>query len=190
MARRRKKLSSTIFWFLLLLALATFIWQKSDIITASTLNRSIKLASNSVQVYFSPEGGCEQAVIRTINSAKKTIDVAIYSFTSRKIAQSLVAAKKRGVRIRIIMDKDQNRSKYSKKRYLQKYRIPIATNRGEGLMHHKFAVIDTQIVITGSYNWTVSANMYNHENLLIIKSPELAKIYEKEFTKMWRHYYH
>jgi len=190
LARRRKKLSSTIFWFLLLLALATLIWQKSDIITASTLNRSIKLTPNSVQVYFSPEGGCEQAVIRTINSAKKTIDVAIYSFTSRKIAQSLVAAKKRGVRIRIIMDKDQNRSKYSKKRYLQKYRIPIATNRGEGLMHHKFAVIDTQIVITGSYNWTVSANMYNHENLLIIKSPELAKIYEKEFTKMWRHYYH
>lgn len=101
-----------------------------------------------------------------------------------------MAAKKRGVRIRIIMDKDQNRSKYSKKRYLQKYRIPIATNRGEGLMHHKFAVIDTQVVITGSYNWTVSANIYNHENLLIIKSPELAKIYEKEFTKMWRHYYH
>ena len=72
------------------------------------------LAHADTKVYFSPNGGCQEAVLSEISNAKKSIDIAMYSFTSREIAQALVEAQKRQVKIRIVLDKAQRNETYSK----------------------------------------------------------------------------
>lgn len=138
-----------------------------------------------VKVYFSPEGGCQEAVVTEINNARKSIDVGMYSFTSRQIAQALIDAKNRNIKIRIVLDKGQKKERYSKARYLITNGIDVKFHLASGLMHNKFAVIDGQEVLTGSFNWTASANMRNEENLLVITDKEISAKYEQRFDYLW-----
>jgi phosphatidylserine/phosphatidylglycerophosphate/cardiolipin synthase-like enzyme len=137
------------------------------------------------QVYFSPNGGCQGAVITEINKAQKSIDVAIYSFTSREIAQALVEAESRHIKVRIVLDKAQKNERYSKSRYLISKGLDVKYHSGPGLMHNKFAVIDGQVLLTGSFNWTASAEERNDENLLIILDKELSEKYADRFKRLW-----
>ena len=148
--------------------------------------------ATDIKVFFSPNGGCLDAVIYEIDNAKKSIDAAVYAFTSRPIAQALIRAKERGVKVRVVVDeKTALKGKFSKYKFLLKkgIRVKLVSGRErvgiKGLMHNKFAIIDGKTVITGSFNWTASADYLNYENLLIIKSPELARIYECEFEKLY-----
>ncbi len=132
-----------------------------------------------IEVYFSPNGGCADRIIELIDSAKNFIDVAMFSFTSRELAKSLVRAHDRGVKVRVLLDKHQATERFSKGRYLAKRGILVVYDRMPGLMHNKFCVIDNRIVITGSYNWTASAEKKNQENLVIIHDSNIARIFEK-----------
>ena len=105
----------------------------------------------------------------------------MYSFTSREIAQALVKAKKRQVNITVILDNGQMKDSYSKSRYLISKGLTVKFHMGQGILHDKFAVIDERVVLTGSYNWSASANKKNAENLLIIRDKKLAKEFTKEF---------
>jgi len=138
-----------------------------------------------VEVYFSPSGGCQQAVVETVNKAASEIDVAIYIFTNPDIAEALVAAKDRGVKVRVLLDGDNVDMDYSKAESLVDNGISVRHETGAGLMHNKFAVVDDSIVLTGSFNWTRSAEGANDENLLKIVSPELAAQYAEEFSELW-----
>ena len=138
------------------------------------------------QVYFSPNGGCQDAIIKEISKATKTIDIAMYYLTSREIAQELVKAKDRNVKVRIVLDKDQETSKYSKSRYLIKRGFDVKYDTGPGLMHNKFAIIDNKVLITGSFNWTPTADQKNEENLLIMTDKELIKKYAERFEYLWK----
>ncbi len=137
------------------------------------------------QVYFSPNGGCQEAVVSEINKAQKSIDIAMYSLTSRDIAQALVEAKERHVKIRIVLDKAQKNERYSKSRYLISKGLDVKYDLGPGLMHNKFAVIDGQEVLTGSFNWTASADKRNEENLLVITDKELSGKYSERYERIW-----
>jgi len=137
-----------------------------------------------VSVYFSPKGGCEQAIMQAINDAKKNILIAMYQFSDYDIITAVKEAKKRGVDIEIIVDGDAVQNFRELMEELISAGIPVKFTFGKGIMHNKFAVIDTKIVITGSYNWTKNAREDNFENLLVIKSPEIALIYAKEFAKI------
>ena len=149
--------------------------------------------AGDVVVFFSPKGGCTDAVIYQLDRAKKSIDVAMYAFTSRPIAKALVRAYRRGVKVRVILDrKFALGSRYSKHNYLMKRGIPVKLvspppgMRGRvGLMHHKFAVVDGRVLLTGSFNWTASAEKLNYENLLVFESEKIAAIYEGEFERIW-----
>ncbi len=147
-----------------------------------------KVQYDSLQVYFSPQGGCQQAIIEALDGTQKTLDIAMFAFTSREIAEAVVRAHSRGVTVRVVMDESQSANKYSKKIYFQKKGIPLRLSRGigRGIMHDKFAVIDGNLVITGSFNWTASAEENNYENLLVIRSPLLVMKYSEEFEKIWR----
>lgn len=147
--------------------------------------QSIKFQDTDVKVYFSPNGGCRKAIITEIDNAHKSIIVAMYYFTNREIAQSIIRAKNRGVSIKILLDESQTKEKFSKYRFLIKNGIRVQIDRRTGLMHNKFAVIDDLVLITGSYNWTSSAEHKNRENLLIIKNEKLAQRYIWEFNKLW-----
>ena len=144
------------------------------------------IAFADTQVYFSPNGGCQNAVIAEIGKAQKTIDIAMYYLTSREIAQELVNAKDRNVKVRIVLDKSQETQTYSKSRYLIKRGFEVKYHTGHGLMHNKFSIIDGKVLITGSFNWTPTANEKNEENLLIMTDKDLIADYEKRFEYLWK----
>lgn len=145
-----------------------------------------RTVKGSVEPYFSADQGIEWVVEREIDNAAKRIDVAVYTFTSRPLAQALVDACERGVRVRVLLDPAQAAGKYSKANYLANYGVDVRTEKGAGLMHHKFALIDDSILITGSFNWTASAEAENDENILLLKGfPATCKSYSREFERIW-----
>lgn len=137
------------------------------------------------RVYFSPDGGCQDVIISEIGRAGKSIDIAMYTFTSREIAEELVRAKDRGVRVRVVLDKGQETQTYSKSRYLIKRGFDVKYHAGSGIMHNKFAIIDGAVLITGSFNWTPTADRKNEENLLLITDPGIIKKYQERFEYLW-----
>jgi len=142
-------------------------------------------AHAQTKVYFSPNGGCQDAVVQEISKAHHSIDVAMYSLTSREIAQALLGAQERHVKIKISLDAAQINDHFSKSRYLISKGLEVKFHMGPGLMHNKFAVIDDSVVITGSFNWTITADKKNAENLLIISDRALARKYSKQFKHLW-----
>ena len=142
----------------------------------------------SIDVYFSRVNDPEAAIIEELDKARKTIDIAMYYFTDRNLANAVIDAHNRGVRVRVYLDKDQKEAKYSKSRYLTKYGIPIRYSSNPYIMHHKFCVIDNTAVVTGSYNWTASAGKRNNENLLVIHDAEIAQEYSAEYNRLWNNH--
>ena len=134
-----------------------------------------------IAVHFSPKGGCTEAIIAEIDAAKSTILVQAYSFTSARIADALVEAHKRGVDIRIILDKSQRGEKYTSADFVLHAGIPVWIDAKHNIAHNKIMVIDGATIITGSFNFTKNAEEDNAENLLVIRSPELAV----QYTANW-----
>jgi len=129
------------------------------------------------EVYFSPEGGATQAVVRELGRAKERVRVQAYSFTSPPIASALVEASRRGVSVEVILDKSQRSEKYTSADFLARAKVPTFIDTAHAIAHNKVIVIDRETVITGSFNFTRAAESRNAENLLILRSPELAKRY-------------
>lgn len=136
----------------------------------------------SWQVYFSPNGGCTDAIIRTLNGAKTSVLVQAYSFTSAPIAKALLNAQKRGVGIKVILDDSNVTAKYSAADFLRNSGIPTWIDSKHAIAHNKIMIIDGATVITGSFNFTKAAEQRNAENLLILKDRALAARY----TKNWQ----
>jgi phosphatidylserine/phosphatidylglycerophosphate/cardiolipin synthase-like enzyme len=135
-----------------------------------------------IEVCFSPRGGCTEAVVKEIDNAQKAILVQAYSFTSVPIAKALVEAHKRGVDIHVILDRSQRTEKYSSADFLHNMGIPVFIDAQHAIAHNKVMVIDDGTLLTGSFNFTKAAEESNAENLLVIRSPELAAIY----TDNWK----
>lgn len=156
----------------------------ASLVTCTTKERTVE---GSVQSHFSSQDGIEWVVAREIYAAGKRIDAAIYTFTSRPLAQALVDAHKRAVRVRVLLDPSNASGEYSKAAYLINNGVDVRVERGVGLMHHKFALVDDSIIITGSFNWTASAETDNDENvLLLIGFPATYRAYSREFERIWR----
>lgn len=134
-------------------------------------------------VRYSPHGGSAAAGIGVLNKAEKTIRVAIYGLTHSGLVNALVAAKQRGVDVAVKADKVQSAGKSQKAAIakLEQAGIPVEVSTESRLLHHKFAVVDGRWVITGSFNWTISAENRNRENLVILDCPDLAR----SFTAEW-----
>lgn len=135
-----------------------------------------------IQVYFSPHGGGQDAIVKAIGAAKSSILVQAYSFTSEPIAKALLEAKKRGVAIAAILDKSQRTEKYSGATFLKNEGIPVMIDEAHAIAHNKVMVIDAETVITGSFNFTRAAEEKNAENVLIVKDKGLAKVYSANWA--------
>jgi len=137
-------------------------------------------------VCFTPGGACTSSIIHTIDKAKKTIDVQAYSFTSAPIVKALIQAKKRGVQVFVLLDKSNVSSKYSVVNTLQNNHIPFLIDYKPAIAHNKVMIMDAAtkdaVLITGSFNYTSSAQKRNAENVLIIDSQSLAADYLTNFN--------
>jgi len=139
------------------------------------------------QIYFSPHGGCTEAIIRELNKAQSTILVQAYSFTSAPIAKALLNAHKRGVKVEVILDKSQRTQKYSSATFLFNAGIPVKIDAKHAIAHNKIMIIDGETVVTGSFNFTKAAEENNAENLLIIRDKKLAERYIKNWREHAQH---
>ena len=142
---------------------------------------------DQLQVYFSPKGGCTQAILEEIRGAKQFILVQAYSFTSAPIAGALVEAFRNGVRVEAVLDKSNKSANYSEATFLKNARVPTWIDGKHAIAHNKIIIIDGSTVITGSFNFTKAGEESNAENLLIIHSPELAARYIANFQEHKAH---
>lgn len=149
---------------------------------------SIASTPESMDVCFTPGQSCLPKVIKYIDTAKTSILLLGYSFTSKPITQALIQAKKRGVNVRIVLDHSQQYQKYSKEviQVLLNNQMDVRFDHTVKIAHNKVLVIDNLQTITGSYNWTHSAEFKNAENLVFIKSQEVAKKYAVYFEGRWK----
>lgn len=138
-------------------------------------------------VYFSPHGGCIEAIVSEINKAKSEILVQAYSFTSKKIASALADAQARGVNVQIILDKSQRSARGSLAVFELRSGVRVYIDRLHAVAHNKVMIIDGSTVITGSFNFTRTAEMKNAENLLVVKSSELAQLYRSNWNEHRKH---
>ncbi len=157
--------------------LAFFIIVLSITISISTLAKT--------EVYFSLSDNPQKEIIENINQAEAFINIAMYIFTDREIALPLVKAQERGVKVRLYLDQDQVDYQYSQSRFLVQRGIKTRISSNNYIMHHKFAIIDNRLLLTGSYNWTFSANNRNDENLMVIDDPDLIEIFQNQFVNLW-----
>lgn len=129
------------------------------------------------EVYFSPHGGCTDAIILELDKAKSTVLVQAYTFTSAPIAKALLNSHKRGLKVEVILDKSQRTQKYSAATFLSNVGIPVKIDAQHAIAHNKVMIIDGETVITGSFNFTKAAEENNAENLLVIHDKKLAERY-------------
>lgn len=145
-------------------------------------------AADEIQYYFPRAGQKAQPVlIGIINSAKQTLDVAIYSFTDKDIASALVKAKKRGVSVKVITDRTQSetRNQQTVLKQLTRAGIPVKVDTHSGIMHLKVTVADGETATTGSFNYTLSAENSNDEVFVVLNSKKIAQDFDREFKQMW-----
>ena len=126
-------------------------------INATSNSSSLILNHTPVQVCFSPGGGCTALIVHEIDAAKSEILVQAYSFTSAPIAAALVKAYKRGVIVKVILDKSQKKGGYSSATFLKNAGIQTYIDSAHAIAHNKIIIIDAETVITGSFNFTAAA---------------------------------
>lgn len=139
------------------------------------------------QVLFSPKDGIRDHILERINDCGASLEIAVYSFSSGYIAEALVNAKNRGVKIRIVMDKKQAEKEGSLYGFLKDEGFDVQSLKGRvgGSMHNNFVVFDNKLVLTGSYNWTEYSEKFNYENVIITDEKAVVEMYQNEFNRLY-----
>jgi len=139
-----------------------------------------------VEIAFTPSDECENKIVNLINNSENSIDVAVYSINNTDIVEAIKLAHDRKINLRILTDKLQAAGKHSKVIELYKYGVNIRVHSKNKIEHNKFAIFDSNVVSTGSFNWTNAASDKNSENcLFLIKEPDNIKAYKERFEELW-----
>jgi phosphatidylserine/phosphatidylglycerophosphate/cardiolipin synthase-like enzyme len=165
--------------FLCLSALATVSWWQS--VQAQPQPAEI------LAIYFTPPAGAASGLIKQIDGAKKSIKVMAYGFTATNLAEALVRAKRRGVDVGLIQDEKSAQNNRETLPILLAAGIDVRSDGKHAIQHNKVMLIDDDIVITGSYNFTKSAEKRNAENIMIVRSNYAAKRYADNWKLHWDH---
>ncbi|MBI4676518.1 MAG: hypothetical protein HY748_02925 [Elusimicrobia bacterium] len=137
---------------------------------------------------FSPKGGAAERILSAIGCSRSTIDVAMFSFTSRALAEALWERVQAGVRVRVLLDRKQSRSPYSVLPYLREKGMEVAIIDGRtkaGVLHDKYGIFDGLLVGTGSYNWTTNGEFYSFENAAFLADPADVSSFKADFERLW-----
>lgn len=138
-------------------------------------------------VFFSPNGGAEDAIVRSIDSAKSSIRMQAFLFSNKEITGALIRAHQRGVKVDVIIDKKMPKKKPNTTEDLIEAGVPTFFDTAHRTAHDKIIIVDDDIVLTGSFNFVKVAETKNGENLLILKSKPLAEEYVKNWEKHFTH---
>jgi len=158
---------------------------------------SYRIGHTRIKVLFSPDNDPDDYLLNALVNAKESLDVMMFTFGSnspliagvinRSKAVKYVNRKPtdiRKVKVRIGMEQDQCKY-WSAYPVLQELGIPVKVESTSAKLHHKVGIIDNKTVILGSYNWTLSANDRNDENVLVISNPDIAGLFTDAFNELW-----
>jgi phosphatidylserine/phosphatidylglycerophosphate/cardiolipin synthase-like enzyme len=153
---------------------------------ANTPNPTIKIGETRLVSCFSPDDGCTAQLLKVIQNARQSIYFLAYSFTSDDLAKALIERLQQGVKIEGVMERSQvesnSGSDYDRFRSAG---LDVRLDANPNQMHDKVMIIDSQIVVTGSFNFTYSAENTNDENMLVIYNPQVAGLYLAEFERIF-----
>ncbi len=136
--------------------------------------------------YFSPQDSLYPHLVYLIREAKESISAAFYKIELEEVSRALIEAHKRGVKVRVFTDDATSWGKESQFGFLNEFGLIRKDKDPESLMHHKFCLIDEEIVWTGSFNPTSRGSCKENNNVVVIKSSSLAAEFMKEFEKLWK----
>ena len=142
------------------------------------------------EAHFSPGEDCRRQLLALLTAARVTIDISVFTISDDLLSDAIVTAHKRGIQVRLITDNDKAHDQGSDIFKLIGQGIDVRMDKTESHMHHKFAIVDKSILVNGSFNWTRSATVYNHENILVTDESKLVMAYLAEFESLWNEFNH
>lgn len=152
---------------------------------AGTTEPVLQIQGVKVENYFAPEDEVAEKLVRVIQGAKKSILFMAFSFTHEDIGDAMIARAKEGVEVRGVFESRGSDTQYSEYGAMKKAKLDVMVDGNPYVMHHKVIIVDGEIVVMGSYNFSANADESNDENVLIIYSPEIAAQYEAEFLRVY-----
>ncbi|MBM2844191.1 MAG: hypothetical protein HW404_2028 [Anaerolineales bacterium] len=138
-----------------------------------------------LEIYFAPEDGVAPRIVELIQDARQSVVFLAFALTSEEIAGALGAKAAEGVEVRGVMDAGQSGNLGSRYRELLEAGVEVRLDGNPDRMHHKVIVIDGRLVITGSYNFSRSAETQNDENLIVLHDAAAAAAYRVEFERVF-----
>lgn len=160
-------------------------WLEDVIGLLLTEERSAQPVATVAEAHFSPGDHCLVRIRELIRQCRSGLDICVFTITDDRITRSILEAHERKVRVRIISDNDKAMDLGSDVRRLTEQGVPVALDRVSDHMHHKFALFDNRIVVSGSYNWTRSAADRNEENIVISDDRRLLASFRSRFDGLW-----
>lgn len=156
-----------------------------DVMTA-TPNPLLTIDGTMVETLFSPDDYVVYSLLALVESAQESIRFMAYSFTSDPLGEAIRTRAETGVKVEGVMDADQINSNIGTEYdSFQQAGLDVRLDGNPGLMHHKILIIDEEIVVTGSYNFTNNAETRNDENVVIIHNEKIARIFLQEFRRIF-----
>jgi phosphatidylserine/phosphatidylglycerophosphate/cardiolipin synthase-like enzyme len=153
--------------------------------TSGTPHRRVQVGAATVEVYFSPEDGVAKYVLQRLAAARRSIHFMTFSYTADAISDAMIAKVKAGLRVRGVFERQNANGSGADFNRLQQGGVDVLRDGNCYILHHKVIIIDARTVITGSYNFTSSAEKDNDENLVIVDDPNLARAYLDEFERVY-----
>lgn len=145
-----------------------------------------RLSPGLAEVFFAPDDDCVERLRALIDDARQSLLVCVFTLTDNSLASRLLKAHARGVRVRIITDDEKALNAGSDIYRLIQAGLPVRTDKSPEHMHHKFAVFDQRLLVTGSYNWTRGAAQRNQENIVLTDDERLVAPFRDEFERLWK----
>ena len=153
---------------------------------ANTPYSTLSVDSSQLEVYFSPDDGTAGHLIDLINAARQSVSFLAYSFTADDLAAAMLARAPAGITISGVFEESQYRSNMGTEYdHFRSSGQDVRLDGNPRNMHHKVIIIDEQIVVTGSYNFSASAEKSNDENTLVVHNAEIASLYLSEFRRIF-----
>jgi phosphatidylserine/phosphatidylglycerophosphate/cardiolipin synthase-like enzyme len=147
---------------------------------------ALSVEGTRLEVYFSPDDGAAAQLVDLIRGAEQSVYFMAYSFTSDDLAEALLERHQAGVEVAGVLEARQVESNTgSDYERLRHAGLDVLLDGNPNNMHHKVLIIDGQAVVTGSYNFSRSAEERNDENTLVVHSPEVAALYLQEFRRVY-----
>lgn len=157
--------------------------EMSRLLSSQSLTTSEILAP---EAHFAPGDDCPQRIIQLIQAAQIALDICVFTITDDRISDAMIQAHHRGLSLRIVTDNEKAFDLGSDITRLQDAGIQVKVDQTPFHMHHKFALFDRQLLLTGSYNWTRGAARDNLENFIITSERRLVQPFQELFEKLWR----